>query len=187
MSTEVRWTSADLEQFPDNGLRYEIIDGELYVAKQPNWYHQYASGRIFRHLDEWSEQSGLGMANQAPGLIFAEDDDVAPDLVWISHERLVTALHADGKLHSAPELVVEILSPGKRNRERDQQAKLDLYSRRGVQEYWIVDYEQRQVEIYRRDEAALKLRVTLFAPDELRSPLLPGFACSVSKLFSPRN
>lgn len=71
----------------------------------------------------------------APGLIFAEDDDVAADVVWISHARLQNALQDDGKLHSAPELVIEVVSPGSRNANRERQIKLKLYSRRGVQEY----------------------------------------------------
>ncbi len=58
MTTEARWTSADLAGFPDDGKRYEIIDGELYVSKQPHWHHQYVCGRLFRFLDEWSEQHG---------------------------------------------------------------------------------------------------------------------------------
>jgi Uma2 family endonuclease len=116
-------------------------------------------------------------------MIFAEDNDVAPDVVWISHGRLATALGEDGKLHSAPELVVEVLSPGLVNQQRDGQAKLKLYSRRGVQEYWIVDWQQQQVEVYRRVQAELMLATTLYRADTLQSPLLPGFSCQVAALF----
>jgi Uma2 family endonuclease len=181
--TDLRWTSADLEGFPDDGKRYEIIDGELHVSKQPNWFHQRAATRLGRLLDVWSEETGLGLANSAPGLIFADDDDVAPDVVWISNERLATALEADGKLHAAPELVVEVLSPGATNERRDREAKLDLYSRRRVHEYWIVDWRLRQVEVYRREQSALRLAQTLFAADTLSSPLLPGFTCAVERIF----
>ena len=183
MDTAPRWTSADLELMPDDGKRYEIIDGELYVSKQPHWHHQYVCVRLFRFLDEWNEQTGAGVANAAPGLIFGEHDDVAPDLVWISRERLATALGDDGKLHAAPELVVEVLSPGSTNERRDREAKLTLYSRRGVHEYWIVDWRQRQLEVFRREQAALHLRETLYEDDRLQSPLLPGFAVQVRQLF----
>lgn len=181
-----RLTTADLEVLPDNGNRYELIDGELYVSKQPDWDHQYASVRLSRFLDEWSEQTGLGMVNAAPGVIFADDDDVAPDLVWISQERLATALQSDGKLHAAPELVIEVLSPGAKNQRRDRETKRKLYARRGVLEYWIVNWQQRQVEVYRREQATLVLVATLFADDTLDSPLLPGFACQVARLFGMR-
>ena len=178
-----RFTSADLESFPENdGKRYEIIDGELYVSRQLHLQHQRVCFRIASKLQQSSEQV-QGEAFIAPGLIFAEDDDVAPDVVWLSSARMSTAVGADGKLHSAPELIVEVLSPGLANQQRDRQTKLKLYSRRGVQEYWVVDCERRQVEIYRRDPMALALAATLLDRDTLTSPLLSGFSCPVAALF----
>jgi Uma2 family endonuclease len=119
----------------------------------------------------------------APGIIFAEDDDVAPDVVWCSYERLEKVLGDDGKFHGAPELVIEVLSPGWANERRDRQAKLKLYSRRGVKEYWILDWTVGQVEVYRRSRRALRLIETLHKSETLTSPLLPGFSCSVAELF----
>ena len=177
------WTSQDLEMLPNNGKRYEIIDGELYMSTQPHYYHQRVCGLVFKVLDIWSEQTEAGEANLAPGLIFAEDNDVAPDVIWTSRERLTIALQQDGKLHTAPELVVEVLSPGTINERRDREFKLRLYSRRGALEYWIVNWQERSLQIYRREEAVLKLHSTLYENDTLQSPLLPGFTCQVSKLF----
>jgi Uma2 family endonuclease len=185
MSTtaELRWTSADLE-FLDNGNKhYEIIDGELFMSKQPHYYHQKTCGNIYYLLTVWSLQTGKGEANFAPGLIFADDDDVAPDVTWISYERRETALEDDGKLHAAPELVVEVVSPGWQHAKRDRETKLKLYSRRGVSEYWVIDWVNRQVEVFRRENAALHLVATLFQPDTLTSPLLPDFSCQVSEIF----
>jgi Uma2 family endonuclease len=183
MTTSPRWTSRDLELFPDNGKRYEIIDGDLYVSKQPNYWHQFACGRVFSRLDIWNNHTGAGFPNIAPGIIFAEDDDVAPDVTWISKKRLASVLGVDGKLHAAPELVVEVLSPGSANERRDRDIKLRLYSRRGVREYWILDWRKRRIEIYRRKRARLHIHTTLIEEDTLSSPLLPGFSCSVSALF----
>ena len=183
MSQRVRFTSADLEAMPDDGKRYEIIDGDLYVSRQPHWHHQRACGKLFAALDTWSMQTGAGEANLAPGVIFAEDDDVAPDVVWISQARRTTALGPEGHLHAAPELVVEVLSPGGANERRDREAKLKLYSHRGVLEYWIVDWRTQQVEIYQRVQLALRLVATLYPTDTLTSPLLPGFVCQVATLF----
>jgi Uma2 family endonuclease len=179
----LHWTSQDLELLPDDGTRYEIVDGELYVSKQPHWEHQFVSGQIFALLQAWSAQTQMGMANLAPGLIFGDDEDVAPDVVWISAQRLLTALQNDGKLHSPPELVVEILSPGSTNERRDREVKRKLYSRRGAEEYWIVDWQERRLEIYRREEAVLTLSRILSENDVLQSPLLPGFSCRVSRIF----
>jgi Uma2 family endonuclease len=128
-------------------------------------------------------QTGAGEANLAPGVIFAEDDDVAPDVVWISRTRQATALGPDGHLHAAPELVIEVLSPGSTNERRDRGVKLKLYSRRGVLEYWLVNWQARQIEVYRREELTLRLVATLYATDTLTSPLLPDFACGVATLF----
>ena len=183
MSTALRWTTADLETLPDDGKRYEIIDGELYVTTQPHWQHQFVCTRLTRFLDEWDDQTSAGTVVQAPGVVFAEDEAVAPDVVWISNERLANGLDASGHLRVAPELAIEVLSPGSTNERRDREAKLKLYSRRGVHEYWIVDWRQRQVEVYRREQAALRLIETLFEQDELRSPLLPDFSCRVAQLF----
>lgn len=182
MRTVLRWTSADLTVLPDDGKRYEIIDGELYMSRQPHWHHQRACVKLCAALEAWSMQTGAGEVNLAPGVIFAEDDDVAPDVVWISQARRATALGADGHLHAAPELVVEVLSPGSTNERRDREAKLKLYSHRGVLEYWIVDWRAQQVEVYRREDLALRLVATLYSTDALQSPLLPGFACQVATL-----
>jgi Uma2 family endonuclease len=66
----------------------------------------------------------------------------------------------------------------------DGEAKLKLYESRGVREYWIVDWRIQQLEVYRRDQAMLRLAATLFAEDVLTSPLLPGFSCPVARLFT---
>ncbi len=187
MSTSLRWTSADLEVLPDDGKRYEIVDGELYVSRQPHWDHQMVSGQVFALLQNWSLETGAGRASIAPGVIFAEDDDVAPDVVWASIERLA-ALSADGKLYAAPELAVEVLSPGPTNERRDRDAKLKLYSRHGVAEYWIVDWRARTITVYRRaDEAPdqpLQPVATLQGSEVLQSPLLPGFAAPLERVFA---
>src|SRR5947207_3015850 len=160
-TTTPRFTSADLEAFPNDGKRYEIIDGELYVSKQPHFYHQRVCTRVSSKLEQWCEQSGDGAAVIAPGLIFADDDDVAPDVVWVSSRRMRKTLGDDGKFHGAPELIVEVLSPGTANEKRDRDAKLKLYSRRGVNEYWIMDWRRRSVEVFRRKRARLVLTATL--------------------------
>jgi Uma2 family endonuclease len=188
MGTSMRWTIADLEAFPEplDDTRYEIIDGQLYVSTQPSLEHQYASGVIHAGLREWSDATGRGLAFIAPGVIFAADDNVAPDVVWLSRERLREVRGADGKLHGAPELMVEVLSPGGRNELRDREAKLKLYSRRGVDEYWLLDWQQRRAEAYRRapdGPELLTLAAALSAADRLESPLVPGFGVQVGRLF----
>ncbi len=180
----LRWTSRDVEMLPDDGKRYEVVDGELYMSKQPHYHHQLMCSRLITVLNIWSSQTEAGEATGAPGLIFSDDDDVVPDVIWISRERQGAALRADGKLHAIPELVVEVLSPGTTNEHRDREIKLKLYSRRGALEYWVVSWQERRVEIYRREETLLELVTTLYENDMLRSPYLPGFTYQLSKLFA---
>ncbi|WP_392531213.1 Uma2 family endonuclease [Nostoc sp. C117] len=183
-SERVRWTTADLELFPDNGNRYEIIDGELFVTRAPHWNHQKTCVRIITPLDTWSQATSLGQVVPAPGIIFGDNDNVIPDVVWASNERLPLLLDEAGHLTGAPELVIEVLSAGSENEKRDRELKLKLYSARGVREYWIVDWRKQQVEVYRREHGSLKLVATLFNGDELSSPILPNFSCAIAPLFS---
>lgn len=153
MATEPkRYTLVDLQDVvqPWDDTRYEIIDGELLVSSQPSLEHQYVSGTVAVDLSIWNKESGRGIVLPAPGLIFADDDNAAPDVVWLSWERLRAVREADGKLHGPPELVVEVLSPGNDNERRDRDVKLRLYSRRSVDGYWIFDCQQRRAEVYRR-------------------------------------
>ena len=178
-----KWTSADLEMLPDDSNRYEIIGGELYVSKQPSNYHQLVGDRIWELLQVWSRQTHAGTAITTPGLIFGEDNDVIPDVIWMSKERGAKAAHPDGKYHAAPELVVEILSPGPSNERRDREAKLQLYAHQGVLEYWIVSWIERRLDIYRRDGATLTFHSTLTKDGLIQSPYLPGFSCQFSQFF----
>ena len=184
--TQTRWTIAAVEAFPQplDDTRYEIINGELFVSTQPHYFHQKTSTRLCTALNAWSLETGLGEANWAVGVLFADDEAVAPDVVWIRRERVAEILGSDGKLHAAPDLVAEVLSPGRANERRDREAKLDAYSRRGVHEYWIVDWRQRQIEVYRREEIELRLVATLLEENTLESPLLPGFALTLRQLFA---
>jgi Uma2 family endonuclease len=178
-----RWRSADLELLPDNGVRYEIIEGELFMAKSPHWHHQRTCVNIGLELQTWSRSSGLGQASINPGILFSDADNVIPDVVWASHERLAVLLDEAGHLMGAPELIVEVLSIGAQHERRDREAKLKLYEMYGVREYWIVNWRLKQVEVYRRENMLLCLVATLLSEDTITSPLLPGFVCPVERLF----
>jgi Uma2 family endonuclease len=180
----VRWTVADLDRFPDDEWhRYEIIDGELFVSKAPRDDHQVACSEINTSLGIWNRDAGLGYVMTGPGVIFSETDAVIPDVVWVSRERRAAIRREDGHLYGAPELVVEVLSPGAANERRDRDTKLRLYSAYGVLEYWIVDWRVQTVAVYRHQDGQLRLIGTLTPDDTLTSPLLPGFTLPVAQLF----
>lgn len=178
------WTRADLELLPEReGIRYELIDGELFISHQPHIYYQTVCGRIFAVLDSWAQANQAGLASLSPGVLFSDIDDVAPDVMWISKARLDSLLDKAGHLTGAPELVVEVLSPGSDNERRDRETKLKLYQTTGAHEYWIVNWRLKQVEVYRRERGRLNQIATLIGEDELTTPLLPGFTCKVSQCF----
>ncbi len=184
VSDQVRWTTSDLELLAaDEWKRYEIIDGELFVTRAPHWRHQRTIGNVYLELEIWSRSSKLGEPITTPGIIYTDTDNVIPDVVWISRERLAQLLDDEGHLRGAPELIVEVLSPGTTNERRDREAKLKLYSSTGVQEYWIANWQLQQLEVYRREDAQLKLIATLLADDEITSPLLPDFCVQVQRFF----
>ncbi|MEL6159861.1 MAG: Uma2 family endonuclease [Cyanobacteria bacterium J06623_5] len=153
MVAKFLWRSSDLDLLPDDGKRYEIVDGELLVTHVPHWGHQKICVRLGGALEEWSIDTGLGETSAGPGVLFAEADNVIPNLAWMSKERLATALDESGHLIEVPDLIVEVLSLGVSNQQRDRNLKLRLYSAQGVREYWIVDWRSEKIEIYRRESA----------------------------------
>jgi Uma2 family endonuclease len=188
MSVQRRYTSRDLDALPDiEGIRYEIIDGELYVSKQPTLKHQYVCTVLIFTLHGWCITAGSGRVYGTPGLVFSDDDDVVPDLIWIGEERLAIGRDVSGHITVGPELAIEVLSPGSANERRDREAKLALYSRRGVNEYWIVDWRQHAVEVFRREDQVLARVATLGDGDSITSPLLPGFNLPVVELWEPES
>ena len=185
VANAIAWTIHDLDAMPDDGgwKRYELINGELIVTRGPHAWHQSAASEINIQLGIWSKATGKGRAIQTPEVIFMDVDAVIPDLVWASNERWETGLDESGHFVVAPELIVEVLSAGEKNERRDKRIKLNLYSLHGVQEYWIVNWRLKEIEVYRRKEAVLQKVSTLLVSDKLTSPLLSGFECAVADIF----
>ena len=129
------------------------------------------------------DQHSLGEILSTPGVIFDDFNGVIPDLIFMSNERRANIV-ADERLIEPPELVIEIVSPDVENSRRDRVAKRQIYSRFGVDEYWIADPNDRTLEIYRRQTAVLKLVTTLTDGDTLTSPLFPGFAIAIHEVFA---
>lgn len=182
MATVLKLTIHHLEALPDDGNRYELIDGELLVSKAPGLIHQETLGRLFYRLVDYLMASPIGRLILNPGIVFDDYNGVIPDLVFVSSER--EHIITPRGLIDAPNLVVEIVSPGEKNSERDRVLKRQLYSRRGVREYWVVDPEIRTIEVYRLQENVLVLVATLHEGDMLTSPLLPEFSCTVTEIFA---
>lgn len=142
-STKITWR--DVLEMPEDGKRYEAIGGELYVSPPPKLPHQWVSARLFAELYDLLVRPGYGQVFHAPiGVEFPTEEGVQPDILFVSKERL-RILREDG-IEGPPDLVIEILSPG--TARRDRTVKRYLYERQGVPEYWIVDLDAKQVEVW---------------------------------------
>jgi Uma2 family endonuclease len=182
MQIEPIVTVADLNAMPDDGNRYETINGELFVSKAPGITHQLVFGNLFLILSSYLTKRPVGQIVATPGLVLSRKDAVIPDLVFIRTERLAQVVSGE-RLIAAPELVIEILSPGNENRRRDRTVKRQLYGKFGVKEYWLVDPKKRTVETYVLEDQTLRLASTSGVSDNLTSTVLPGFHCPVSSIF----
>lgn len=179
----VRLTYDDFVLFPDDGQRHELIDGEHYVTPSPNRKHQQVSGSLHLLIAGWLEHRPIGQIYYAPfDVVLSRFDVVEPDLLYVSNERAGEVLTA-ANVQGAPELVVEIGSPG--TRTRDETIKRRLYERAGVAEYWLVDPELDTVRVYRReaDRFARAVELSAGAGDVLTTPLLPGLELPLSRIF----
>jgi Uma2 family endonuclease len=182
-SPGVKLTYEDFVLFPDDGKRHEVIDGEHYVTPSPNTAHQRVSGNLHLLIGSWLETHRIGRIFYAPfDVIFTDFDVVEPDLLYFSNERAAAVLTPQ-HVRGAPEIVVEIASPG--TRKRDETIKRHLYEREGVSEYWVVDPDVEVVRVFRRGNDAFDRVVELSreAGDALTTSLLPGLEMPLVRIF----
>jgi Uma2 family endonuclease len=175
-------TVTDLELMPDDLNRYELVEGEILVSRSPGLTHQEVLANLLNILMNYLAQHPEGKAYVNPGVIFDNFNSVIPDIAFVSSSRrkaIASGMHITG----APDLVVEIVSPGAENARRDRVVKRQVYGRYGVQEYWIVDPLKRSVDVYRMLESSLELFVTFSHDNEITSPLFPGLAIPAYRLF----
>jgi len=178
---QVRLSVRDYLNIPaEDENRYELIDGELYMAPAPSWEHQRTSGKLYSALDRFVYANGLGEVVMAPLDVYLSDEDVfQPDIVFISNERL-DIIRSDG-LHGAPDLVIEVLSPG--TERRDRTLKSERYAMFGVREYWQADPVDKTIAVLRAQDGVFA-QVGVFTEGmSLETGLLPGLQVDVSGVF----
>lgn len=180
-----RLTYEDLLLFPeDDGLRHEIIDGEHYVTAAPNLGHQDLIGRLHLSIGAFVEdRPERGRIFLSPcDVVFSFHDIVEPDLIFVAPDQL--GILTEKNIQGTPALVVEVLSPS--TRKRDREIKRKLYDRAGVREYWLVDPESHVVTIHRRaaDGSFPQVaRLSAAALDTLDTPVIAGWSLALARLF----
>jgi Uma2 family endonuclease len=175
-----RLTYEEYASFPDDGIRRELIDGEVHVTPSPVVRHQRIVLRVARLLADHVDAHHAGEVFIAPcDVMLSRHDVVQPDVVFVatSDAGIVTASNLQG----SPTLVVEVVSDPRTDRVR----KRDLYARHGVPEYWIVDPDADRVEIYRLEGSAYPKPSILEPGEALASPSLPRLSIDVAGLLAP--
>jgi Uma2 family endonuclease len=175
-----RWTYEDYRNLPDDGKRYEIIDGDLLVSPGPSNKHQRACFVLGCLLEIHVAEHTLGWGyGSSTDVVLSPNSVVQPDVSFVSTERkhILTSAGICG----APDFVAEVLSPATAGRDRT--AKLRLYASHGVREYWIVDPEAQAGDVFvlEGDDLARKARVTAGVVESLAA--LPGFRVPLDRLF----
>lgn len=173
-----------LEAIPyDEWHRYELIEGELYVSCAPGIPHQLVLNNLQVELTNYLKQNPVGRIVPGPGAVFDKYNSVIPDLVFVRNERWAGIIAKD-RFNAAPDLVIEIVSPGPTNRSRDFNLKRKVYGKFAVPEYWIFDTWSRSLVIFRLTEDNILKEVTnLNGNDILESPLFPGLSLNLSTIF----
>jgi Uma2 family endonuclease len=177
------WTYDDYLAFPEGGpLRYEVIDGELYMTPAPNIRHQRVISNLHFHFRTFLHSQPIGEVFLSPcDVIFSHTplEYVEPDLVFVSKER--SSIVTERNIQGSPDIVVEILSEG--TEKRDRREKFSLYERSGVPEYWIVDPEKEAIEIFQMRDGRYQASLEFGKKDVLSSSLLPGLSIPLSEVF----
>ena len=177
-------TVADLANYPDDdGNRYELIEGELFVSTAPGIPHQLVLHNLQIELAKYLVENPIGKLVPGAGAVFSNFDAVIPDLVFVRQERWEKIVE-DNRFVAAPDLVIEILSPGSENRRRDLEAKRRLYGKYGVQEYWIVDSVDQSIRFFRLQEGMLDEIATVTRDEPIESLVLTDLHLRVSTIFS---
>ena len=174
------WMYKDLVSLPDDGRRYEIIEGELYEMPSPNLNHAAVIANLITVLIPSVASFGGRWFTAPIDVFFQGADPVQPDIVVILPGWPGTLTHRGPE--GAPDLLIEVLSPS--NRGHDLLTKQALYARAGVREYWLVDPERRSIEILTLDRDALHLTVAASGQDVLASPLLGQLPVAADELFA---
>lgn len=170
-------THRDLDDTPEDGNLYEVIDGVLHVTPFPDYRHQGAVGELFAQLHAHVRSKGLGRVFPA-GLkvVLDEPTGVGPDIVYISKGRM-DGMRDDG-FYGAPDLLVEVISS---RPARDRIVKAEKYAHSGVPHYWIVDPKGRSLQAFRLEAARYRL-VGEFH-DRFEPELFPGLVLDLELLW----
>lgn len=174
------YTYADYTLLPE-GAPYQLIGGKLVMTPAPSTYHQIICMRLELKFANFVTEKNLGLVLFAPvDVYFEERECYQPDIIFIARERF--SIIEPAKVNGAPDLVVEILSPS--TGYYDLKKKARTYARHGVKEYWLVDPEDKSIEVYTGEEGKFILNQRIEEEGKANSRLLEGFAVEAKEIFA---
>jgi len=181
VKSKIKFTYKDYKNLPESETkRYELLEGELVMVPSPTTYHQRISGNLERILRDFVRRHDLGFVYHAPlDVVFSQEDVAQPDIFFTSKDR--SQVITDENIQGAPDLIVEILSPA--TRERNRTYKGTLYARHGVRECWIVDPADKSVEVMTLGRKGFETVQLYRMGQPLTSPLLNGFSLDLKEIF----
>ncbi len=173
-------TVEDYLALPEDGPRFELIDGLLTMAPAPNYRHQIVLGEVHHVIKCYLKTHPIGQVVFAPCDVFLDEKNVLqPDLIFTANDR--RHLISKRGLEGGPSLVVEVLSAG--TALRDRGVKREVYAAAGVEECWLIDLGRETVEVFRFAAHRSRPVQVLLRHETLQSPLLPGLAISLEDIF----
>lgn len=177
-----QWRYADYLRLPDDGKRYEIIEGVLYVANAPGYDHQFTVAEITFHFQVFVREHELGRVLNSPFEVHLSEISrpVQPDILFLTNEQQPPpgTRFFDG----APALIVEVISPS--SIRLDRYTKFDAYERAGVAEYWLADPKTRSVEVHVLSNGEYALLGQFTNEEMITSNVLVGLSLQTSALFN---
>ena len=178
--SKVRFLATDIWDTPDDGKRYEVIDGGLFVTPPPVTRHQVASFELSWRIGAYVAQHPIGRMLPAPiGVVLDDENGLQPDLVFVSRDR--EAIIGERGIDGAPDLVVEVLCPSTRSRDRG--IKMHRYAAAGVTHYWMLDPRSKALEAYKLGEDGYAVLGTLASGEIFRPELFPGLEIPIDRLW----
>ncbi|RKZ93272.1 MAG: Uma2 family endonuclease [Candidatus Parabeggiatoa sp. nov. 1] len=177
-----KWTYEDYLKLPDDGCRYEIIEGVLYLSNAPNIDHQFTAVEIAFQIKLFVKKSQLGYVLTAPFEVHLSETTkpVQPDVLFIKAERWPApgAKYFDGP----PDIIVEVLSPS--TRRVDQVIKFRAYEKAQVPEYWIADPKTHSIQVYILENQEYILLGEFIEEELIESNVLTGLKITTRSLFN---
>jgi Uma2 family endonuclease len=175
------WTYEDYLRLPDDGKRYEIIEGVLYVTNAPNADHQYSVTEAGAELRNFVKAHKLGRVLVAPFEVHLapRTKPVQPDILFVRRDRWPKGHVA--YFAGAPDLIVEVISPS--SVRTDRVIKFTAYEQAGVQEYWLINPHTRMIEVYTWSNGEYALLGEFTGDETVQSMVLAGIEIMASSLF----